>query len=64
MLGKTEGRRQRQQRMRWLDNITEAIEVDLSKLQVIVKIGKPGVLQSMGSLNNKDSLSATHLPAD
>ena len=49
MLGKTEGRRQRQQRMRWLDNITEAIEVDLSKLQVIVKIGKPGVLQSMGS---------------
>jgi len=37
MLGKTEGRRQEQQRIRRLHNITEAIEMDLSKLQVIVK---------------------------
>ena len=34
LLGKTEGRRRRgQQRMRWLDGITDSAEVNLSKLQ-------------------------------
>ena len=38
MPGKSEGRRRRgQQRMRWLDNITDRMDMNLSKYQVIVK---------------------------
>ena len=48
MLGKIEGRRRRgRQRMRWLDGITNSIDMNLSRFWEMVKDRKPGVLLSM-----------------
>ena len=42
MLGKTEGRRRGRQRMRWLDGITDLMDMNLSKLQEILEEGEVG----------------------
>ena len=49
MLGKIEGRRRGQQRMRWLDSITSAMDMNLDKLQEMVGEREAGMLQFMGS---------------
>ena len=44
MLGRIESRRSRQQRMRWLDVITDSLDTGSSKLREMARTGKPGVL--------------------
>ena len=61
MLGKIEGGWKRgRQRMRWLDGITDSMDMGLSRLQSWWWRGRPGVLQSMG-LQRVDHNWATEL---
>ena len=57
MLGKIESKRRKEwQRMRWLESITDSMDMNLSKFREIVKDGKPGVLQSMESQRVRNEL--------
>ena len=57
MLGKTEGRRRRgKQRTKWLDSITDSMNMNLSKLQEIVKDREAWCAAVHGGLKESDSI--------
>ena len=61
MLVKTEGRRKRgRQRMRWLDGITDAMDMNLGKLQKMVRVREAWRAAVHGSQRVGHSWAAEH----
>ena len=56
MMGKTEGKK-RSGQQRWLDSITNSVDMSLSKVREMVKDRKSGVLQSMELQNVRHNLA-------
>ena len=57
MLGKTEGRRRGRQRIRWLDGITDSMDMSLGKLRELVMDREPWRASDHAAANNKTRLS-------